>query len=137
VVILDFKRPFNWGIVVVSDAGTAMPEFDAHAEHDGPVLATSDSGLVLRVRHASDRDDNAVDSDGYLLPTEVRVEVIIGRGTPNTDEHVLAISSGEVLIGDAEGEESIGVEPGSYRIAVEVDDPEFAESVRLFFERLV
>lgn len=136
MVTLDFKRPFNWGIVVVSDAGGAMPEFDARAEHDGPVLATSDSALVLRVRHASDRDDGAVDSDGYLLPTEVRVEVTLGRGGPYTGEHVLTISTGEVLIGDAEREESVAVEPGSYRVAVEVDDPEFAESVRLFFERL-
>lgn len=136
MLVLDFKRPFNWGIVVVSDAGAAMPEFDGDAEHDGPVLARSDSALVLRVRHASDRDDDAVDSDGFLLPNEVRVEVTIGRGGPDAVEHVLAISSGEVLIGDAKGEESVKVERGSYRVMVEVDDPEFAESVRLSLERV-
>ena len=136
MVILDFKRPFNWGIVVVSDAGAAMPEFDGHAQDERPVLATSDRVLVLRVRHASDRDDGAVDSEGYLLPTEVRVEVARGRGRPDAEDHVLAISTGKVLIGDAEAEEVLVVEPGSYRVAVEVDDPEFAESVRLFIERI-
>ncbi|MGH3849943.1 MAG: hypothetical protein ACRDRT_09615 [Pseudonocardiaceae bacterium] len=136
MLILDFKRAFNWGILVVSDAGAAMPEFDGHATHDGPILASSARALVVRVRHASDRDDDAVDADGHLLPTEVRVEVSMGRGGQSTVDHVLAISSGEVLIGDAEGEAPMIVPPGSYRVAVEVDDQEFAELVRLFFERV-
>lgn len=135
MAILDFKRPYSWGIVVVSDAGAAMPEVDGHGGH-GPVLAQSENALVLRVKHASDRDDDAVDAEGYLLPTEVRVEVTMGAGGSASVHQVLAISSGKVLIGDAEGEEEVTVPPGSYRVAIDVDDPEFAELVRLSIERL-
>lgn len=60
----------------------------------------------------------------------------MGRGGSESMHHVLVISSGNVLIGDAEGEEQLAVPPGSYRVAIDVDDPEFAELVRLTFERL-
>lgn len=98
MIALDFKRAFNWGILVVSDAGALVPEIVTGA---GPLLASSERALVLRVRHAQDRDDDAVDDEGYLLPTEVRVEVTIGGGGAGSVHHVLAISSGQVVIGDA------------------------------------
>ena len=134
MVALDFKRPFNWGILIVSDAGASMPEFD---DTDARVLARSESVLVLRVRHAQDRDHETVDAGGYLQPFEVGVEVSLGRADrPVAVEHVLAISSGHVLIGDADSEEQMAVPPGSYRLAADLDDPEFAALVRLWFERL-
>lgn len=134
VVALDFTRAFNWGILVVSGAGALVPEL---VTREAPLLASSESALVLRVRHAHDRDDDAVDDEGYLLPFEVRVEASLGEADERGSvEQVLIIASGEILIGDADSEERLTVPPGSYRVAAVLDDPEFAAHVRLRIQRL-
>ena len=132
---LVFKRAFNWGVVVLSDAGAPMPPYD---KSEAPVLGRSPSALVLAVRHASDQDEPfELDADGNIEPFEVQVEASLGAAKdPTSVEHVLSISTGRILIGDADGEEEMPVHPGLYRVAVYLDDQEFASLVRLWFDRL-
>lgn len=130
---LSFKRPFGWGILVVSDAGALVPDVD---EQDSPALARSDRALVLRVRHAQDQEEPwELDSEGFIRPFVVDVQASVGRAPSEaTVEHDLVVESGRVVIGDADGEEELALQPGRYRVCAQLDDPEFAGVVRLWFE---
>jgi hypothetical protein len=120
---LQLRRSFGWGVLLISDARSrdipvSLPK--------GPVTAT-DTAVAIAVRHAQDVDYEG----GETAPAAVSVNVLAGPAdVAATDfEGSIRLGSGVLAVGDAEQEETVDVRPGSYRVQVRLDHPEYAENV--------
>jgi hypothetical protein len=126
---LNFTRCFGWGIVIVRDADSRdMPVEPAVAS---AIAVASGTAVVVNVLHASDAtlDEN---------PAQVTIEAFLGPApTDRIDFRAdLSITSGKVVIGDAEDEAELALAPGLWRLAVQAHPVAYPELVRLWFERL-
>ena len=109
--ILSIRRPWPWGLVLVSDALSRDP---LPTSMGAEAVVSAGTALAARVLHEVDGD--------------ALVEVTLGDPGP-TDLHKvfegpLLVASGQVVIGDAGGErtETIKVQPGPYLVRIFVDD---------------
>lgn len=124
---LAIERAFNWGIVLVSDANSRdIPELPR-----GSSFAASRDGVVIAVRHAQDVDvvDSDLSPDEVIPPATVSVRVGLGAQERADFSCVLALTSGKLLVGDADHEDIVTVPPGEYTVAVSVDDAHSPERV--------
>ena len=111
---------------------------DARAEYTplefqaGPVAATS-TALAIRVRHASDVEFKGLPADAIVPEFAVNVTVAAGPSpdVPLAFDGVVAVPSGTLLLGDADQEDALPIEPGRYRVQVWLDDSDHAENVRI------
>ncbi|MFE6967657.1 hypothetical protein ACFVAJ_21465 [Agromyces sp. NPDC057679] len=101
---MTVKRPWHWGIVIVSDPdlGGQIPEVDPESR-----VSANESGLIVLVRHAQDVED----FNGDLEWAEAEVTVIHRSEAPPTldgrtqvFEGRLETPSGRLQIGDADDE---------------------------------
>lgn len=128
---LVIERPFNWGVLLVSDQFT-----DDIPGSSQTGFSVSQQALAIAVRHAQDvdYDDLDLEPDDVVPPTQVRVRVLEGRCPQPTDfDCQIAVPSGKLSIGDAEHEVLIDVESGTYRIEVALDVAEHPESVEVWW----
>lgn len=111
---------------------------DAHTEDTpvsmemGPVAATP-TALAIRVRHASDVEFDGVNDNEEVPAFVVNVSVVTGalRDSALAFDGALDVPSGTLLIGDADQEDAVHVDPGSIRVQIWVDEPDYAENVRI------
>jgi hypothetical protein len=88
--------------------------------------------LAVAVRHAQDL---SVENRDPGAPFEVTVSVASGPPTGTADAgHVVTVSSGVLVVGDAEWSEEFHVCPGCYRVAVRVEPRDAPERVTLWVE---
>lgn len=126
---LHIRRPFNWGILMFSDAGSEhVPELGQDS-----TFATTAHALVVAVRHAQDVDFEARDlaPDDVIPPAEVTVRGGPGRHEPEAEDCscVLDLPSGELRVGDAEHEDTVPLPSGRYVLTVTVDHIDHADEV--------
>ena len=126
---LRIRRSFNWGVLMLSDAGTeGVPELGR-----GSTFATTPHALVVAVRHAQDVDFEALDlaATDVVPPAEVTLRGGPGRHEVEAEDFtcVLDLPSGELRVGDAEHEDSVSVPPGRYVLSVALDHIDHAEEV--------
>lgn len=123
-------RPFNWGVVLVSDQLTD----DIPSSSEGG-FSPSTQALAIAVRHAQDVDDDLdLQPDDAVPPFVVRVCAQEGRADRCPDFACeIAVPSGTLAIGDAEEEALVELQPGTYRIEVAVDNVEHPESVHIWW----
>jgi hypothetical protein len=121
---LTITRPFAWGMLVIGDAEDRALRFDGN----GTVSATEFS-VIVRVRHAQDVDD--LDDDPFAVT--VRVESTAKVGGESVE---IAVPSGELFVGDGESFEAISVEPGLWRVEVEVEPADSPERVTVRLARV-
>lgn len=123
----QFKRPFNWGVLIVGDpSAKAVPELPP-----GETLSHSSELIVIPVRHAQDIDD----FDGP--PFEV--EVTCRRRTAGfaTGQHhaLLHLSSGDLGVGDVNRETVLHPGPGWWWVTITMRPEVHAESVDIEFSK--
>lgn len=124
---LRIRRPFNWGVLMLSDAGADdVPELGR-----GSTFATTPHALVVAVRHAQDVDFEALDlaPDDVVPPAEVTLRGGPGRHEAEDFRCVLDLPSGELRVGDAEHEDTVSIPPGRYVLSVALDHTDHAEEV--------
>lgn len=118
-------RAFAWGIVIIGDADTReFPSLDRDN-----VIVSSDSAIVVPVRHAQDVA-NPDDSE-FLVELEC-TEGSTGRDDVSFDGSIL-IRSGRLSIGDADHEDTMIVTPGRWRVQVDTQPIEHPEHVSVWF----
>ena len=123
-------RPFGWGIVIVADAESR----DIPTATSAEPFTASRTALVVRVRHASDVEFDALDSDQEISQFAVVVKAEVGprAAIPVDYECVLALPSGRLTIGDADEERILNIGRGEYRVQVALDDAAHAKSVQIW-----
>lgn len=124
---LRIRRSFNWGVLMLSDAGTEdVPELGR-----GSTFANTPHALGIAVRHAQDVDFEALDlaPDDVVPPAEVTLRVGPGQHEAEDFSCVLDLPSGELRIGDAEHEDAVSVPPGRYVLSVALDHLDHAQEV--------
>ncbi len=123
--LLRVDRPFNWGIVILTDESSNDP-INQIPTGSTPVVIDS-TGATIAVRHAQDVDD--LDDE----PVAVTVEVILGAATqPPTLGGTITIPTGALLVGDAEHFDVASLVPGDYRIAVLAVPAESAQHITIW-----
>ncbi len=131
--LASIRRPFNWGVVLVSHHGSKEVPLDL----DEGGFGTSATALAFAVRHAQDVDLHGIPENGLVPLAEVTVEVTAGPPVgPTARQHVLDIPSGTLSIGDADGEELIPIQRPRCRVSVALDEPQHAEHARVWVEPL-
>lgn len=124
------ERPFNWGIVVLSDAESTEPLPELAV---GRPFAASSRALVIAVRHAQDVDFEAMELGPDDVVPLAMVSVQVGPGDRKTADFscVLDLPSGKLKVGDAEHEDVVALPPGEYTLTVALDDIDHAEAVNV------
>jgi hypothetical protein len=126
---ITIKRTFHWGIVVIVgddwDGESDVPAFDPDR-----IVAANEFAVTIAVRHAQDTDAVEAGDDGveYVKFAEATVVARL-LDSPPTDEGrrevssaVIAVPSGRLSIGDADGWTIVTAHRGDNRIMVSVDD---------------
>ena len=122
------RRPFNWGIVIITDSESRDPLPDLPVSPN-PVAMTS-TGAVIVVRHAQDVDDV-----GDEEPAHVTIDVRAGAAdTPVTASKLIEVPGGVLHIGDAEHFDAIPLAPGSYQVAILTSPTEHAEHITIWLK---
>ena len=112
---LDLTREWHWGIAVVGDPAGHVPD----VEPDRLVTVGGDT-VVLCVRHAY---DVGLDDDPATCTLHVRVlDDLDSPDRPVVCDVVLDTPSGEVTIGDADGEVPVHGLTGRTRLVVSAAD---------------
>lgn len=114
-------RPWRWGIVIVADAGSGIPEVV-----QGQLASTGPYGVILRVRHAQDVviPDDAADDSVYEASASVHVSVHaadVDHQRATVCDVTFATPSGRVTIGDAEDELAIDWAGADVRLIASAD----------------
>jgi hypothetical protein len=127
---LAFSRPFNWGVLFISDSDSAeMPELGPQGE-----ISSNSHGVAVPVRHAQDVEITS-QADDVVAPFEVSVRC--SSGVSDVRElafnAVVELSSGLMAIGDAEQEELLRLSPGRYRIQIEADPSFHPEWINVWY----
>ena len=126
-------RAFNWGILFVGDS--VDPGLNEIAL--GSDIAVGRSCVVIPVRHAQDVDLDDVDADEAAKPFEVLLSVrpgsLVDTVGPRSFEAVISVPSGELAIGDADGERLVAVRPGDVRLRVSASPDVHAEHVEITY----
>lgn len=99
-------------------------------------VASSPTGLSVKVLHAQDVDLSDYEPDDVVPPARVRVEVHVEerQSTEVTFEGRIDVPSGVLTIGDAEDEAELEIGSGSWSVQVACDADEHAESVAVWFQ---
>lgn len=128
-VDLDLQRPFGWGVLMLSDAHTNDTPLSLDS---GPVAATP-GAVAVKVRHAQDVEFDGLDDDEEVPLFVVNVSMAVGpsRDSGLAFDGVLDLPSGTLLIGDADREDVVTIDPGLYRVQIWLDDWDYAENVRI------
>ena len=126
-------RAFNWGILFVGDSvDSGLSEIAV-----GRDITVGRSCVVIPVRHAQDVDLDDVDADEAVKPFEVVLSVRPGAFAdtvgPRSFEAVIAVPSGELAIGDADGERLVAVRPGDVRLRVSASPDVHAEHLEITY----
>ena len=126
-------RAFNWGILFVGDSvDSGLSEIAV-----GRDITVGRSCVVIPVRHAQDVDLDDVDADEAVKPFEVVLSVRPGAFAdtvgPRSFEAVIAVPSGELAIGDADGERLVAVCPGDVRLRVSASPDVHAEHLEITY----
>lgn len=114
------RRPFHWGIVIVTDGKTdqQLPDIDPNQ------LVTADEhGIIALVRHAQDIE--SFDDDLEWAESEVTVRLLPNDAVPADGRReiyrgVLITPSGRISIGDADGDVLHPAHHGSTLVVVSV-----------------
>jgi hypothetical protein len=125
---LHLVRPFNWGLLLISD----------HSTHDLPrqppaapdtAIATP-SAVAINVRHAQDSD--LADAEAV-----VSINVFIGVEPDSAVDFTteLDIASGVLDIGDAEQSERLDLDTGRWRLALVARPAEHPDDVTVWLNR--
>ncbi|GAB3871994.1 hypothetical protein [Terrabacter terrigena] len=98
------RRPFHWGIVIVSDvkSGGDIPEV-----HPNALVTANDHGVIVLVRHA--QDIPSFDGNFDWAESEVMVRLLPASAATRTDRREvfrgrLSVPSGRISMGDADDE---------------------------------
>lgn len=115
-------RPWQWGIVIVGDSRGKLPEFDP-----GVIASIGAETIVMCVRHAQDVVFPVGAADDEVLEATAAVHVRLLASFEPPDRPVvcdatLAIPSGRVSIGDADGESVIDWTGESVRVVVSANE---------------
>ena len=127
------KRSFSWGLMLLIDRDAA--EIPALAES---VVSASPTGLAVKVLHAQDVDLTGIEADEVISPAQVQVHVRVGE-QPQADalfSGEVDIPSGVLTVGDAEHEDALEIGPGRWAVQVDCAPREFAETVRIWLQRV-
>ncbi|WP_155848568.1 hypothetical protein [Arthrobacter sp. 35W] len=123
----SLARPWNWGIVVVTDnsATGELPDIEP-----GRVVSANETGLVILIRHAQDIDDDLnddSDDDGDPDLAEGSVSAAFHHGPVDVHperqlvyEGTLLTPSGTIHIGDAELSVAVPAGASETRVLVSV-----------------
>jgi hypothetical protein len=133
--VLDVKRPFGWGLVIVANDG---PSDDWPVFPKGALFASSPSCLMIAVRHAQDiEDDSGIRSPSDAAPLfVVRVTCWIGGPPPTVSMTApLDISAGRVSVGDADREDLFELDAGVWIAAVVTEPAHYPESVDIWLTK--
>ncbi len=124
--MVTLRRPFAWGIVMLSDSKTR----DIPSSPVASPFAHTPTALFVRVRHAADVEFDGADPDEVVPLCSVVVDVRVGEPADSSVdfEGTLQLPSGVLAVGDADGEELLELSPAAYRAQVRVDHPEYAEN---------
>jgi hypothetical protein len=100
----NIRRPFHWGIVVVSDveSGGLIPDVDPER-----AVSANENGIVALIRHAQDIDSFEGEFD--WAEAEVLVRLLTEAEPPSPDRREvfrgrLKTPTGRISVGDADGE---------------------------------
>jgi hypothetical protein len=98
------RRPFHWGIVVVSDVESIglVPDVDPER-----AVSANENGFVALIRHAQDVD--SFGGEFEWAEAEVLVRLLTEAGPPTSDRREvfrgrLKTRTGRISVGDADGE---------------------------------
>lgn len=130
---LTVRRTFGWGVLFVGDAHAAPVEVDPEA---AVTWGREDQAAAVAVRHAQDVDLPAAPADDVVPPAEVTVRVRRGSTVGPTTAGVVAVPSGVLVVGDADGEDRVAVAPGRWRVQARLEPEESAEHVELWLSPL-
>lgn len=134
--VTTIERPFHWGIVVVAgddwDGTGEVPEFDP-----ARMVAANDCIVTIAVRLAQDSGEFETGDDGveYVKPAKATVVARLLDAWPTDSgrreifEGIIAVPTGRLSIGDADGETIVAAHRGNNRIIVSVDDEVPAENL--------
>jgi len=123
--VLNTKRAFAWGIVIIGDADTQ----DIPSPNRDNTIVSSESAVVAMVRHAQDVVNP--EDDEFLVEVQCSAGVA-GRDEVSFDGDIF-ISSGRISVGDADHEDNVSVEPGRWRLQIAVEPIEHPERVKVWF----
>jgi hypothetical protein len=126
-----FRRAFGWGVLFIGDATADIVEVDPDTTF---TWGNGQEAVAVLVRHAQDVDDavlDALDDDDEVPEAEVSVVVRWGAeaGRETDADGLIALSTGVLAVGDADAEESVRLEPGTWRLQLVLDRPQDADRV--------
>jgi hypothetical protein len=114
------RRPFHWGIVVVSDveSGGLIPDVDTES-----AVSANENGIVVLIRHTQDID--SFDGEFDWAEAEVLVRLLSEAEPPAPDRREgfrgrLMTPTGRISVGDADGEVVHPAHPGWNEVVVTV-----------------
>lgn len=116
-------RPWQWGIVIVGDSRGELPELEP-----GVVASIGAEAIVICVRHAQDvviPEGAAADDEVGEATATVHVRVLASFVPPDRPlvcDVTLAIPSGRVSIGDADGASVIDWTGTSVRVVASANE---------------
>ncbi|MEM9894705.1 MAG: hypothetical protein AAF962_27980 [Actinomycetota bacterium] len=116
-------RPFHWGVLIVGDRyDAALPDLGP-----GPTIGVGRCSITIPVRHAQDTDS----TDCGPFAVNVTCTLIDGEYPAGAAEAVVNLPSGVLAIGDADEAEYLDVQPGLWRIVVDLHPTDHPEEVKL------
>lgn len=122
-----FKRPFNWGLLVLGDpAAEAVPELSR-----GQAIGHSFELIVVAVRHAQDIED----AEGTPFEVEINCRQRSAGFSDSGYHALIRLPSGGMSIGDAEHESVVRLGPGWWWVSITLSPPVHAEKVDIEFSR--
>ncbi len=127
---LEFRRPFQWGILLIGDPETKdIPELGRDR-----ATASNSALVVVPVRHAEDVEFSGGD-DEEIAPFVVSVccSPGVAQDQELSFDGVISLPSGLMSIGDADREEVLALAPGTYRVQIEVDPSDHPERVHVWY----
>ena len=92
----------------------------------GSWIASADSTVVIRVRHAQDVAN--VDDSEFM----VGVRVAADSGDTVGVEATVAVPSGRLSVGDADAADVVNLRPGRWRLRIEVAPDDLPERVTVW-----
>lgn len=130
--LVELRRPFAWGVLLVGDASDArIPSVPAEGS-----ISRSATQVAIPVRH---EQDVALSGDNPDEITPFAVRLSCSGGTAQSQalefDDVIELPSGRLAIGDADRVETVGLSPGRWRIQVAMEPAHHAEVVRVWYSR--
>lgn len=129
----EVTRPFWWGMVLLMDRdGTDVPPVT------DSIVSTSDSGLAIKVRHASDVDLQGVQADEVVPPALVHIYIRTDDRPPPDVPFAgqIVVPSGVLSVGDADEEAALEIGSGPWAVHVDCVPADCAETVSVWLRKV-